>query len=34
MSLTCELYVGGDGLVAARHLRQFGYNPTVFMPKV
>ncbi|EJD07862.1 YjeF N-terminal domain-like protein [Fomitiporia mediterranea MF3/22] len=24
---------GGDGLVAARHLSQFGYNPTLFMPK-
>ncbi|THH08680.1 hypothetical protein EW145_g2549 [Phellinidium pouzarii] len=24
---------GGDGLVAARHLSQFGYRPTLFMPK-
>jgi len=24
---------GGDGLVAARHLSQFGYSPTLFMPK-
>ncbi|KAJ4131704.1 hypothetical protein NW768_005901 [Fusarium equiseti] len=24
---------GGDGLVAARHLRQYGYSPTVFYPK-
>ncbi|KAM0426240.1 hypothetical protein ACHAPT_008591 [Fusarium lateritium] len=24
---------GGDGLVAARHLRHYGYNPTVFYPK-
>ncbi|KAI5122852.1 hypothetical protein M0805_003146 [Coniferiporia weirii] len=24
---------GGDGLVAARHLSQFGYKPTLFMPK-
>ncbi|KAH8110220.1 YjeF N-terminal domain-like protein [Phellopilus nigrolimitatus] len=24
---------GGDGLVAARHLCQFGYKPTLFMPK-
>jgi len=24
---------GGDGLVAARHLGMFGYNPTVYMPK-
>lgn len=24
---------GGDGLVAARHLRQFGYAPTVVYPK-
>lgn len=25
---------GGDGLVAARHLYQFGYAPSVFYPKV
>lgn len=24
---------GGDGLVAARHLRQYGYQPTVYYPK-
>ncbi|KAL9056496.1 MAG: hypothetical protein Q9162_002871 [Coniocarpon cinnabarinum] len=24
---------GGDGLVAARHLKHFGYNPTVYYPK-
>lgn len=24
---------GGDGLVAARHLGMFGYNPTIYMPK-
>ncbi|KAG8969179.1 hypothetical protein FRC03_004132 [Tulasnella sp. 419] len=24
---------GGDGLVAARHLSMFGYNPTVYLPK-
>ena len=24
---------GGDGLVAARHLLQFGYSPTVVYPK-
>ncbi|KAF8610366.1 YjeF N-terminal domain-like protein [Ceratobasidium sp. AG-I] len=24
---------GGDGLVAARHLKMFGYEPTVYMPK-
>ncbi|TEB40186.1 YjeF N-terminal domain-like protein [Coprinellus micaceus] len=24
---------GGDGLVAARHLGMFGYQPTVYMPK-
>ena len=23
----------GDGLVAARHLKHFGYSPTVFYPK-
>lgn len=25
---------GGDGLVAARHLYQFGYSPSIFYPKV
>ncbi|KAN0087487.1 YjeF N-terminal domain containing protein [Tylopilus felleus] len=24
---------GGDGLVAARHLGMFGYDPTIYMPK-
>ncbi|XP_028402335.1 NAD(P)H-hydrate epimerase-like [Dendronephthya gigantea] len=24
---------GGDGLVAARHLKMFGYNPSIFYPK-
>ncbi|THU97125.1 YjeF N-terminal domain-like protein [Dendrothele bispora CBS 962.96] len=24
---------GGDGLVAARHLGMFGYQPTIYMPK-
>ncbi|KAI0125379.1 NAD(P)H-hydrate epimerase [Xylariales sp. AK1849] len=24
---------GGDGLVAARHLRQYGYTPTIYYPK-
>ncbi|KAJ9196056.1 hypothetical protein DTO166G4_255 [Paecilomyces variotii] len=24
---------GGDGLVAARHLSQYGYNPSVYYPK-
>jgi len=24
---------GGDGLVAARHLKMFGYEPTIYMPK-
>ncbi|KIK92572.1 hypothetical protein PAXRUDRAFT_792304 [Paxillus rubicundulus Ve08.2h10] len=24
---------GGDGLVAARHLDMFGYEPTIYMPK-
>ncbi|KAF2207685.1 hypothetical protein CERZMDRAFT_91741 [Cercospora zeae-maydis SCOH1-5] len=24
---------GGDGLVAARHLHHFGYNPTLYFPK-
>ena len=26
-------YNGGDGLVAARHLQQFGYIPTLYYPK-
>lgn len=25
--------VGGDGLVAARHLWHYGYQPTIFYPK-
>ncbi|CAE6446309.1 unnamed protein product [Rhizoctonia solani] len=25
--------LGGDGLVAARHLKMFGYQPTLYMPK-
>lgn len=25
--------LGGDGLVAARHLRHYGYQPTVYYPK-
>jgi len=25
---------GGDGLVAARHLASFGYNVSVFMPRI
>ena len=25
--------IGGDGLVAARHLWHYGYQPTVFYPK-
>lgn len=29
--LTLEL--GGDGLVAARHLFQYGYQPTIYYPK-
>lgn len=24
---------GGDGLVAARHLHQFRYKPTIYLPK-
>lgn len=24
---------GGDGLVAARHLRHYGYQPTIYYPK-
>lgn len=26
-------YTGGDGLVAARHLFQYGYQPTIYYPK-
>lgn len=25
--------LGGDGLVAARHLYHYGYQPTIFYPK-
>jgi NAD(P)H-hydrate epimerase len=25
--------IGGDGLVAARHLRHYGYEPTIYYPK-
>ena len=25
--------IGGDGLVAARHLFHYGYQPTIFYPK-
>jgi len=28
-----EDITGGDGLVAARHLYQYGYNPSVYYPK-
>lgn len=24
---------GGDGLVAARHLKHYGYKPTIYYPK-
>lgn len=27
------MYLGGDGLVAARHLRHYGYQPTIYYPK-
>ena len=34
MSLSPRLiYTGGDGLVAARHLWHYGYQPTIFYPK-
>ena len=34
MSASSELTnVGGDGLVAARHLWHYGYQPTIFYPK-
>ncbi|KAJ5397622.1 hypothetical protein N7509_005735 [Penicillium cosmopolitanum] len=28
-----HLASGGDGLVAARHLAQYGYNPSIYYPK-
>lgn len=27
------ILLGGDGLVAARHLRHYGYQPSVYYPK-
>ena len=34
MSLSSPLiHLGGDGLVAARHLWHYGYQPTIFYPK-
>ena len=27
------MLIGGDGLVAARHLHHYGYQPTIFYPK-
>lgn len=35
MACVLELLVmlGGDGLVAARHLGQFGFRPSLFYPK-
>lgn len=26
-------YIGGDGLVAARHLWHYGYHPEIYYPK-
>lgn len=28
-----HVFTGGDGLVAARHLAQYGYSPSVYYPK-
>jgi len=28
-----DIDLGGDGLVAARHLRHYGYQPTIYYPK-
>ena len=28
-----NVIIGGDGLVAARHLAQYGYNPAIYYPK-
>lgn len=28
-----ESSIGGDGLVAARHLWHYGYQPTIYYPK-
>ena len=34
MSISSQLTnAGGDGLVAARHLWHYGYEPTIFYPK-
>ena len=31
--LVLTTYLGGDGLVAARHLWHYGYRPTIYYPK-
>ena len=32
-TLRVLMILGGDGLVAARHLFHYGYQPTIFYPK-
>jgi len=31
--MNSEYIIGGDGLVAARHLWHYGYKPTIYYPK-
>jgi len=31
--MSTKLQLGGDGLVAARHLWHYGYKPTIYYPK-
>ena len=33
LDIADSLIEGGDGLVAARHLFHYGYQPTVYYPK-
>lgn len=33
ISINLLSHLGGDGLVAARHLWHYGYQPTVYYPK-
>lgn len=33
LTIFCLTAQGGDGLVAARHLHQFRYTPTIYLPK-
>lgn len=33
MRVLTTIYIGGDGLVAARHLKLWGYSPSIYYPK-